>query len=140
QEKRSKDAKDELMTLLESDDLVHFGLIPELIGRLHMVATLNEITKDDMVKILTTPKNAIVKQYQKLFAIDNACLRFETDALEAIANQAIERKTGARGLRSIIENVMTDIMFELPELGGYEVVITKEVVDDGKKPIYVKII
>ncbi|KEA45937.1 Clp protease ClpX [Campylobacter mucosalis] len=133
QEKRSKNDKDKLLDMLESEDLVHFGLIPELIGRLHVVATLNEITQDDMVKILTEPKNAIVKQYQKLFAIDKANLKFDDEALNEIAKQAIARKTGARGLRSIIESVMTDIMYELPELGGYEVVISKEVVSDGVK-------
>ncbi|QKF63652.1 ATP-dependent protease specificity component and chaperone [Campylobacter mucosalis] len=138
QEKRSKNDKDKLLDMLESEDLVHFGLIPELIGRLHVVATLNEITQDDMVKILTEPKNAIVKQYQKLFAIDKANLKFDDEALNEIAKQAIARKTGARGLRSIIESVMTDIMYELPELGGYEVVISKEVVSDGVKPVYVK--
>ncbi|WP_169764032.1 ATP-dependent Clp protease ATP-binding subunit ClpX [Campylobacter mucosalis] len=138
QEKRSKNDKDKLLDMLESEDLVHFGLIPELIGRLHVVATLNEITQDDMVKILTEPKNAIVKQYQKLFAIDKANLKFDDEALSEIAKQAIARKTGARGLRSIIESVMTDIMYELPELGGYEVVISKEVVSDGVKPVYVK--
>lgn len=138
QEKRSKNDKDKLLDMLESEDLVHFGLIPELIGRLHVVATLNEITQDDMVKILTEPKNAIVKQYQKLFAIDKANLKFDDEALSEIAKQAIARKTGARGLRSIIESVMTDIMYELPELGGYEVVISKEVVSEGVKPVYVK--
>ncbi|MDO5045229.1 ATP-dependent Clp protease ATP-binding subunit ClpX [Campylobacter sp.] len=138
QDKRSKDERSNLMQLLEPDDLVHFGLIPELIGRLHVVATLNEITKDDMVKILTEPKNAIVKQYQKLFAIDKAVLKFDDEALEEIARLAIERKTGARGLRSIMEEIMVDIMYELPELGGYEVVITKEVVSGGAKPILVK--
>lgn len=138
QEKRSKEAKDELLSLLESADLVHFGLIPELIGRLHVVATLNEISKDDMVRILTEPKNAITKQYEKLFAIDNASLKFDKEALEEIATQAIERKTGARGLRSIMENVMLDIMYELPELSGYEIVISKDVVKDGAKAVYVK--
>ncbi|MGG7074468.1 ATP-dependent Clp protease ATP-binding subunit ClpX [Campylobacter sp. 9BO] len=138
QDKRSKQEKDELLGLLESTDLVHFGIIPELIGRLHVVATLRELDKDDMIKILTEPKNAIVKQYQKLFAIDNASLKFDIQALEAIAEQAIERKTGARGLRSIIENVMLETMYELPELSGYEVVINDDVVKRGAKPVYVK--
>jgi len=92
------------MTKVESDDLVHFGMIPELIGRLHVIATLNEIDKDDMVKILTEPENSIVSQYQKLFELDGVTLEFEKDALEAIADKAIERKTGARGLRAIIED------------------------------------
>ncbi|WP_170018838.1 ATP-dependent Clp protease ATP-binding subunit ClpX [Campylobacter sp. RM16190] len=138
QDKRSKDERSNLLQLLEPDDLVHFGLIPELIGRLHVVATLNEITQDDMVRILTEPKNAILKQYQKLFAIDKAVLKFDNEALREVARLAIERKTGARGLRSIMEEVMVDIMYELPELGGYEVVITKDVVSGGAKPILVK--
>ena len=138
QDKRSKDDRENLLDALESDDLVHFGLIPELIGRLHVVATLNKITEDDMVRILTEPKNAILKQYQKLFAIDRANLKFDDEALKEIARLAIERKTGARGLRSIMEEVMTDIMYELPELAGYDVVITKEVVNGKEKPIFVK--
>ena len=138
QDKRSKDDRENLLDALESDDLVHFGLIPELIGRLHVVATLNKITQDDMVRILTEPKNAILKQYQKLFAIDRANLKFDDEALKEVARLAIERKTGARGLRSIMEEVMTDIMYELPELAGYDVVITKEVVSGKEKPIFVK--
>ena len=138
QDKRSKEDRENLLDMLESDDLVHFGLIPELIGRLHVVATLNKITQDDMVRILTEPKNAILKQYQKLFAIDKANLKFDDDALKEVAKLAIERKTGARGLRSIMEEVMIDIMYELPELGGYDVVITKDVVNGKEKPIFVK--
>ena len=138
QEKRGKSEREDLLNLLEPDDLVHYGLIPELIGRLHVVATLNKITEDDMVRILTEPKNAILKQYQKLFAIDRANLKFDDEALKEIARLAIERKTGARGLRSIMEEVMTDIMYELPELAGYDVVITKEVVNGKEKPIFVK--
>jgi ATP-dependent clp protease ATP-binding subunit clpX len=124
--------------MLEPDDLVKYGLIPELIGRLHVVATLNEITKEDMVKILTEPKNAILKQYQKLCAIDGATLKFDDEALEEIASLAIERKTGARGLRSIMEELMTDIMYDLPELKDYDIVISKETVKDKAKPILVK--
>lgn len=138
QDKRSKESKENLLDMLESEDLVHFGLIPELIGRLHVVATLNKITQDDMVRILTEPKNAILRQYQKLFAIDKANLKFDDDALREVAKLAIERKTGARGLRSIMEEVMIDIMYELPELAGYDVVITKDVVSGDEKPILVK--
>ena len=138
QEKRGKSEREDLLNLLEPDDLVHYGLIPELIGRLHAVATLNEITKEDMIKILTEPKNAILKQYQKLFAIDGVTLKFDDDALAEVANLAIERKTGARGLRSIMEEIMIDIMYDLPEFAGYEVVISKEVVKDGAKPIFIK--
>lgn len=132
-------SKDEsLLQKVESDDLVHFGLIPELIGRLHVVATLEEISKEDMVRILKEPKNAILKQFQKLFAIDKVKLTFEDEALEEIANLAIERKTGARGLRAIMEELMIDVMYELPELEGYEVVVTKESVLEKTKPLYIK--
>jgi len=138
QEKRVKSEDWKLLDMVEPDDLVHFGLIPELVGRLHVLATLNEITKEDMVKILTEPKNAIFKQYKKLFAIDGVELTFEEDALEEVADLAIKRKTGARGLRAIMEEIMIDIMYELPELSGYEVVITKDVVVDGAKPLLIK--
>ncbi len=138
QQKRGKDEKSNLLSLVEPDDLVHFGLIPELIGRLHAIATLNEITVDDMVKILTEPKNAILKQYQKLFAIDGANLKFDDDAIKEVAELAIKRKTGARGLRSIMEGIMIDIMFRLPELTGYDVIIDKEVAAGASEPILVK--
>lgn len=133
-----KTDKNELLQKVEPDDLVHFGLIPELIGRLHIIASLNELDENDMVRILTEPKNAITKQYQKLFAIDNVNLKFEDDALQAIAKLALERKTGARGLRSIIEEMMIDLMFELPEYKNYDIVITKEVVKEGAKPLFIK--
>nr|WP_314373561.1 ATP-dependent protease ATP-binding subunit ClpX [uncultured Campylobacter sp.] len=138
QTKRSKKESLNLLNMVEADDLVHYGIIPELIGRLHVVATLNEIDEKAMVRILTEPKNAILKQYQKLFAIDGANLKFDDDALREVAGLAIKRKTGARGLRSIIEEIMIDIMFDLPELKGYDVIISKEVVDGVSKPILVK--
>jgi len=138
QEKRSKSEEENLLHLVESDDLVSYGLIPELIGRLHVLATLGKITKEDMVRILVEPKNALVKQYQKLFEIDHVTLSFEEEALSLIAQQAIDRKTGARGLRSIMEGVLLDIMYDLPELAGYEVVITEEVVERGTRPLYIK--
>ena len=138
QEKRSKQDDEEVLSYVEADDLVAYGLIPELIGRLHVLATLNEITKEDMVRILTEPKNALVKQYRKLFAIDDVELTFEPAALEAIAELAIQRKTGARGLRSIIEEVMVNIMYDLPEFEGYEIVITEDVVKQGAEPLRIK--
>ena len=138
QEKRGKNEKSNLLSLVEPDDLVHFGLIPELIGRLHAIATLNEITIDDMLNILTQPKNALLKQYEKLFAIDGARLKFEDEAIKEVANQAIKRKTGARGLRSIMEDVMIDIMYDLPELNGYDVIISKSVIDGEAKPLLMK--
>ena len=138
QSKRSKKEEENLLHLVESEDLVSFGLIPELIGRLHVLATLGEISKEDMVRILVEPKNSLVKQYQKLFEIDEVKLTFEEDALSLIAQKALNRKTGARGLRSILEEILLDIMYELPELAGYEVIITEDVVDSGAKPLYIK--
>jgi len=138
QEKRSKKEEENLLHLVESSDLVSFGLIPELIGRLHVHATLREISVEDMVRILVEPKNSLVKQYQKLFELDNVTLTFEQEALEMISQQAIERKTGARGLRSIMEEILLDIMYELPELDGYEVVITADVIKETAAPVYIK--
>jgi len=138
QEKRSKKEEENLLHLVEADDLVSYGLIPELIGRLHVLATLGEISKEDMVRILVEPKNSLLKQYQKLFEIDEVKLTFEENALSLIAQKALDRKTGARGLRSILEEILLEIMYELPELSGYEVVITEDVVESGAKPLYIK--
>ncbi|AKF24725.1 Clp protease ClpX [Sulfurovum lithotrophicum] len=138
QEKRSKSEEENMLHMVESDDLVSYGLIPELIGRLHILATLGKITKEDMVRILTEPKNSLVKQYQRLFEIDDVKLSFEEEALSLIAQKAIDRKTGARGLRSIMEEILLNIMYDLPELAGYEVIITEEVVQNGAKPLYIK--
>lgn len=137
-EKKSKSEHKLSYDMVEPDDLVNYGLIPELVGRLPIIASLNEITEDDMVRILTEPKNSIIKQYKKLFSIDNVELNFEEDALRAIAKKSIKRKTGARGLRAILEENMIDIMYELPEYSGYEVLITKAVIDDGEAPVYIK--
>ena len=137
-EKKSKDEQAPTYDMVEPDDLVQYGLIPELIGRLPIIATLGEIEEDAMIQILTEPKNSLVKQYKKLFAIDDVELNFEEDALKAIAHKAIKRKTGARGLRGIMEEMMIDTMYELPEFAGYEVIITREMVEEGEKPVYVK--
>jgi len=134
QEAKSKKDDKNIISKLEADDLVKYGLIPELIGRLHMVATLNEITEDDMVHILTEPKNALIKQYIKLFEMDDVTLKFEKTALKELAKLAIERKTGARGLRSILENIMLDIMFNLPDYKNKTITITKDVVLKLKEP------
>lgn len=123
---------------IETDDLVNFGLIPELIGRLHVIATLDSISKEAMIAILTKPKNALIKQYQKLFELDGAKLSFENDAIERIAELAMERKTGARGLRAIVEDFSLDIMFDLPNLNGYEIIITRKCVDKIDKPLLIK--
>jgi len=138
QEKKTKDEQKPTFDMVEPDDLVHYGLIPELVGRLPIIASLQEISEDDMVRILTEPKNSLIKQYQKLFSIDDVELNFEEDALRAIAAKSIKRKTGARGLRAILEENMIDIMYELPEYAGYEVLITKEVIEDGETPVYIK--
>ena len=116
-------------------DLLRFGLIPEFIGRLPVVATLKELDKDALKRILVEPKNALVKQYKKLFEIDDVNLEFKDEAISAIVDKAIERKTGARGLRSIIEEIMTDIMFEIPSNPNIEkCIITEDTVRNGGKP------
>ena len=116
-------------------DLLKFGLIPEFVGRLPIVATLEELDRNALIDIVTKPKNALVKQYKKLFAMDNVELDFEKEALELIVDKAIERKTGARGLRSIIEEIMRDIMFEIPSNPKIEkCIITKETVANGEPP------
>ena len=133
-EKKSKEEKSNIIKEVEVDDLVHYGLIPELVGRLHVITTLDPIDEEAMVHILTEPKNALIKQYKKLFSLDNVDLEFDEDAIKVIANKAIERKTGARGLRSIIEEVMLDIMFELPEYKNKKLIITKDVVEYKNDP------
>ena len=120
---------DSYMQEIVAEDIQKFGLIPEFIGRLPIVAALERLTKDDLVHILTEPKNALVKQYQRLLSFDDVALEFDSGALDAIAEKAIERKTGARGLRSIIEEVMMDVMFEVPSMDNVtKVVITEEAV------------
>ena len=127
--------KYEIFKELLPQDLLKFGLIPEFIGRLPIIATLRDLDKEALVKILVEPKNALVKQYTKLFEIDGVKLEFEKEALEAIVEKAIERKTGARGLRSIIEEIMRDIMFDIPSNPNIvKCIITKETVIDKKDP------
>ena len=128
----------EILQEIEPEDLLKFGLIPEFVGRLPVIATLNDLDKDALVTILTTPKNALVKQYQRLFDMEDVSLKFMDTALEAIAEKAVDRKTGARGLRSILEDILLDTMFELPNLDSVEeVVINREVAQDGARPIYI---
>jgi len=135
---KEKLTKDDIFSLVEPEDLVKYGLIPELIGRLPVIATLKELDRDDLIRVLTEPKDALIKQYQALFALDNVELEFEKEALEAIADMAIKRGTGARGLRAILEDAMVDIMFNLPEFKGYKVVITKDVIEKKADPILIK--
>ncbi|MBT6883554.1 MAG: ATP-dependent Clp protease ATP-binding subunit ClpX [Rhodospirillaceae bacterium] len=128
----------EILREVEPEDLLKFGLIPEFVGRLPVVAILEDLEQDALVEILTKPKNALVKQYQRLFEMEDVSLTFSDGAMEAIAAKAVERKTGARGLRSIMENILLDTMFDLPELEGVEeVVINREVADDNAKPLFI---
>ena len=123
---------------LEPEDLLRFGLIPEFVGRLPVVATLEDLDEVALVEILSAPKNAIVKQYQRLFEMEGVKLTIPEDSLKAIARKAIERKTGARGLRSIMEGILLDTMYDLPGMDGVEeVVISKEVVAGDAKPLLI---
>ena len=121
-------------------DLLKFGLIPEFVGRLPVVVTLESLDNDALVNILTQPKNALVKQYKKLFEIDNVELDFTDDALKAIANEAIERKTGARGLRSIVEEMMTEVMFDIPSDETIsKVIINEDCIKEKNSPEIIKL-
>jgi ATP-dependent Clp protease ATP-binding subunit ClpX len=126
----------ELFEKVEPEDLLKYGLIPEFIGRLPVIATLNDLDETALISILTEPKNALVKQYQQLFSMEGVSLIFEDDAIAAVAKLALERKTGARGLRSIMESILLDIMYELPSYKNVEeVIISKEVIEGTSKPI-----
>ncbi len=127
----------ELFKEVEPEDLIKFGLIPELIGRLPVIATLDELDEEALIQILTEPKNALTKQYEYLFDMEGVKLSFESEALLAVAKQAMKRKTGARGLRSIIENALLDTMYELPSMteDTKEVVVTRAVIEEGQEPI-----
>ncbi len=128
----------EVFTELEPEDLLKFGLIPEFVGRLPVIATLTDLDEDALVTILSAPKNALVKQYQRLFELEDAKLTFTDDALSAIAKRAIQRKTGARGLRSIMEDILLDTMFDLPGLENVdEVVVNEEAVGPDAKPLII---
>ncbi len=128
----------EILREIEPEDLLKFGLIPEFVGRLPVIATLDELDQDALLDILTKPKNALVKQYQRLFEMEEVRLAFSDGALDTIARKAVERKTGARGLRSIMENILLDTMFDLPGLDGVEeVVINREVAEDHATPLYI---
>jgi ATP-dependent Clp protease ATP-binding subunit ClpX len=133
---------EELLLSLEPQDLLQYGLIPEFIGRLPIIATLEDLNKSALINILTEPKNALIKQYEKMFDMESVKLTFTQDALEAIADRALLRETGARGLRSILESTLIDTMFDLPKLNNVEeVIINKAVINDDKNPlvIYTKV-
>jgi ATP-dependent Clp protease ATP-binding subunit ClpX len=128
----------EILKGVEPEDLLRFGLIPEFVGRLPVIATLNDLDEDSLVEILTKPRNALVKQYQRLFDMEEVRLELTEDALRGIAKKAITRKTGARGLRSIMEAILLDSMYELPGLEGVEeIVINREVVEGNAEPLYI---
>ena len=128
----------EVLQKVQAEDLLGFGLIPEFIGRLPVVATLDELDDAALINILTEPKNALVKQYQKLFEFEDVRLRFTDGALLAVAKEALKRKSGARGLRAILEAAMLDLMYELPSRDDVEeCVINEEVIDQGSDPLIV---
>ena len=128
----------EILKKLEPEDLLKFGLIPEFVGRLPVVATLDDLNKETLIEILTKPKNALIKQYQALFNLENVKLDFTEEALGLIADKALIRKTGARGLRSILENILLDTMFELPGIEGVnEIMVNAEVVQNNSKPLHI---
>ena len=128
----------ELLTEVRSEDLLKFGLIPEFIGRLPVIATLDELDEAALIRILVEPKDAIIKQYKKLFALENVTLKFTDGALKAVANLSTERKSGARGLRSILENTMLEVMYDIPSQNDIkECVISEEVVFKKEKPILI---
>ena len=128
----------EIFEEVEPEDLLKFGLIPEFVGRLPVIATLNDLDSDALITILTEPKNALIKQYCRLFEMENVALRFTDDALKAISSRAIKRKTGARGLRSILEEILLNTMFDLPDIKGVsEVVINEDTVLKGAEPLMI---
>ncbi len=128
--------KGEMMCDVQAEDLLHFGLIPEFIGRLPVVATLEELDEESLIAILTQPKNALVKQYEKLFEFEDVSLQFTEGALAAVARKALKQKSGARGLRAILENAMLDLMYELPSRNDVEeCVVGEEVIEQGAKPV-----
>ena len=133
--KLEKADETKILSLVQPEDLLKFGLIPEFIGRLPVMVTLEELSEDALVRIITEPKNALLKQYRKLFRMDNVELEIEPEAIKAVARKAIERKTGARGLRSILEGVMTDIMYDIPSRDDVKkCIITRETIDGGSRP------
>ncbi len=128
----------EVLSKVQPEDLIKYGFIPEFVGRLPVIATLDELGVDDLVRILVEPKNSVVKQYQKLFEMEGVELKFTEGALRAVAEEALKRKTGARGLRSIIEEIMIDVMYELPALRGVkECIVTEEVVLKKERPVLI---
>jgi ATP-dependent Clp protease ATP-binding subunit ClpX len=136
--KEDKSSIGEVLSRVEPEDLIRYGLIPEFVGRLPVTATLEELDEDSLIRILVEPKNAVTKQYSKLFEMDRCELEFREDALRAVARKAMERKTGARGLRSIIEHVLLDTMYEIPSAEGVaKAVVDRSVIEEGNKPLLI---
>jgi len=139
EEVRHHYSEDEILQQVQPDDMVKYGLIPELVGRLPMIAALKPLDEKAMLQILTEPKNAIIKQFKKLFIMEGVELEFEKDALKAIVKKAMLRKTGARALRSIVESTLLNIMYELPSKTNIEkCLITKNTVETGEDPVYIE--
>jgi ATP-dependent Clp protease ATP-binding subunit ClpX len=137
-ESKKVETTSQLLAQVEPEDLIRFGLIPEFIGRLPVIATLEELDEKALVDILTKPKNALTKQYSKLFEYDGVEIEFEKDALEAVAREAIKRNTGARGLRAILEQAMLEVMYDLPAKTGIKkCVVTANVITKGERPVLV---
>ena len=136
-EKEKRKNADSIFSDVRQQDLITFGLIPELVGRLPIISALDNLDEDDMLKVLTEPKNSIIKQYQKLFLIEGIILEFQSSALKAVVKLALEKKAGARALRSVIEESLMEIMYCIPDMEGVErVIVTKDVILNGKEPVY----
>ena len=136
-EKEKRKKSDSIFSDVRQQDLITFGLIPELVGRLPIISALDNLDEDDMLKVLTEPKNSIIKQYQKLFLIEGVILEFQSSALKAVVKLALKKKAGARALRSVIEESLMEIMYCIPDMEGVErVIITKDVILNGKEPLY----
>ena len=136
-DKEKRKNADSIFSDVRQQDLITFGLIPELVGRLPIISALDNLDEDDMLKVLTEPKNSIIKQYQKLFLIEGVILEFQSSALKAVVKLALKKKAGARALRSVIEESLMEIMYCIPDMGGVErVIITKDVILHGKEPVY----
>ena len=136
-EKEKRKNADSIFSDVRQEDLITFGLIPELVGRLPIISALDNLDEDDMLKVLTEPKNSIIKQYQKLFLIEGVILEFQSSALKAVVKLALKKKAGARALRSVIEESLMEIMYCIPDMEGVErVIITKDVILNGKEPLY----
>ncbi len=135
---KTGESSDTLVSMAHPADLIKFGLIPEFVGRVPVVSSLRELTENDLIRILSEPKNSLVKQYQKMMELDHIKLKFTQNSLKSIAKKALERKTGARGLRNVMESIMLDVMYKLPSLSGVkECIINKAVVEDGIEPLLI---